>query len=724
MATKPVGKIVLDNPDADDRIALFGYGHTWRFDARRKMDPNDEWRYGLRSHWQLDGCEMIAPLNAITLIGYAWKANMVIGASANEWTVDNGTFRTEAIGGRPAVDWLSHIDSTADEYGRATSNSDFAPELACWIKRLDAPPDQTDPCAIEIELLGDDGTPSTQVSYAITLPIHDQADTEEDSRDAWQRWKHPLLWRRYGGDDPPTWIVVDEWDRADAQGKSLGDHEVDHTVWVQVMDNLLMIHVKGIADWWVYEWPAGSPDYSPQTGKIRVTTWGQAASFNVQAMQYPASGTAEPHGSIAIGTDFNRLETPANVSVDNGQGTVTPSTITLGVGEYRPRLTLSPSGGNNPIVYGVHQYVGPTWDGARSSSTSSDGRAELVELNWRRVWPRGWTFQAKLRDPDDFWLAKVFELGKVEVHAGWDETADTQIMVAYLDEPQYRRDARKDLVREVTLTGSDLITARLRHQFCAWRCNPEGWELDEWLAWMLECAEVPTSLHNITPTAVTVDRFFHKKEFPMSHDTPVVTMIDAVLRAYDWEWATESDGKIWAGPRAEYSGGAVDYILDEDDQTSREKMIRMVRVTPGARDFANMVAVFPNGQDWADDVYGYDYDEASHHTPADQHFRGCAMQRILIEPHTGDPYTQATWDARATDVLARSQRRARELRWKAEGLPALEPGNYVEVDEVSDIDVPAGTVFVIRQDIAHMRPRSMSFRREFRLDICAEWTPP
>lgn len=723
MATKPVGKIVLDNPDADGQINKFGWGHTWRFDARRKMDPNDEWRYGLRSHWQLDGCEIIAPLNAITLIGYGYKANMVIGASANQWTVANGTFRTEAIGGRPAVDWLSYIDSTADQYGQAYSNSDFAPAIACWIKRLQPPPDQTNPCWLEVELIGDDSTPSTQVSYAITIPIHDSADTEEESRDAWQRWKHPLLWRRYGGDAPPTWIVVDEWDRADAQGKSLGDHEVDHSLWIRKIGNLLMIHIAGIADWWVYEWPSGTPDYTPQTGAIRVSSFGMAAAFNVQAIQYPASGTAEPHGAVAIGSDFN-VTAPSNVSVDNGDGIVSPSTITVAAGTYRPKLTLAPSGGLNPVVYGVHQHVDPTTNAARSTPISSDGRAELVELEWRRTWPRGWSFRAKLRDPDDYWLDKIFEQGAVEVWAGWDTAADTQIMLAYLDRPQYIRDARNDLVREVVLTGSDIITARLRHQFCAWRCNPEGWQLDDWLTWMLKCAEVPAAFLDITATAITVDRFHHKLEFPMSHDTPLVTMIDAVLRAYDWEWAIEFDGTLWAGPRAEYAGGAVDLTIDEDSQTDRESMIHAIRVSAGEEGFANQVAVFPNGEDWADDIYGYDYDSGSHQTPADPNFKGIVMQDIRIEPHTGDPYTQSTWDTRATDVLDRRLRQSRRLEWKGQGLPYLKPGDYVAVDEVSDVDVPAGTVYVIREDTCHMRPRRMQFRRTFRADLCAEWSPP
>lgn len=745
MATKhrPVGELTLDNPDADGQIDELGWGYTWRFGARPKQDPTAEWRFGEQTRWDMDGCEIVPPLNALSILGHSYKAAMTLGAGAGEWTVSGGSqgtpgnwWREEKIAARPTVQWASYFDSNADQWGKITSVDDMAPSICAWIIRNVPPPGQTGPCWATISLLGDDSVAADQVAYAVTLPIWDTsaASTEgpgpgDDATDQWQRWKHPLLWRYYGGDPSPAWAIVDEWPRADTQGDAWSDTVKFTGLWWETTDGIILIRMPGVADWWVYD-PEDS-DLAPQTGKVECWFVGQAGAVNIQSIAYPAGEwTADSVAQLTVPAQLEQTA-PSTHQVTGGGGSVGTTTIVDDAGppaKFRVRFTLDMEGGTDrPVVYAGHQYRAPSFNAARSTPYATDGRNELIELKWVRQWPFGWSFRARLRDPSDYWLAKVHEQGKVTVRAGWDTSADTTVMIAYLDEPILIRDANNDLVREVVLSGRDLITARLSQHTCLWRVSPEGWNLKPWLTWMLECAEVRASQQNIDAAgdAIAIGRSHKKREWQFGHDTPLITAIDEVLAYHEWAWATESDGKIWAGPRAVYAGGAVDYTIDEAGQDA-DSVITRIDSRTDRQAFRNMafVTLDPYDLDGGNFGIGLSIDDDSHHTPADEHFRGCLLPDVRVEPHVGEPGDETAWDDRADEIVEQRLRQGRVLRWQTIGQPALEPGDYIAVDEVSDINVPAGTVFRIRRDTATLNPDAKTFRRTFRLEHCAEWAPP
>lgn len=769
MAVRPAAKVVLDNPDADGRIDKFGYGRTWRFDARQRVDPITSWRHDEVHLWELEDCEIIPPLECLTLLAYAKKADMVLGTGAGQWIVTNGSqgtpsdyWRAETLGGRPAVDWLSYYDGSADQWGEITSVDDFLPAFMVWCLRFQPPPDQTEPAWLEIIIQGDSTQP-TQVSYAWTFPMFDDSTLEPDARARWQRWKYPLLWRRYRRQYVWTdWEVVAGLDRADAAARAADDSgSVYRLITIRDVDGAMVVSMDGVGDYWLYEPPTAyksTPtsdvmhDLRMQRGKVQIALRGGAGFINCQPLEWTAGGTAKPlryhdvdsifTATVPTGSEYHAVEGDRSPYYYSGKD-VTLTNDAGATGQHRPQIELGRVATYlPPVVYATHLGMNPIWAAARSSPEASDARTELIKLDWRRRWPRDWQFRATLRDPSDHWLTRVHKYGKVDVTAGWDTTADTAIGTFYLDEPRWERDALDDHERTIEISGRDIIMARLvGKQFMAWRTGPEGWNLEDWARWVLLCAELPLALQQVADWnggIGVVDRKHRKLEDRTRHTDSVVRALDKVLARFKWSWWVRTDGVVEVGPTPTYTHAAMpmptgvgglqflpetltpDFVLDEDAQTSADH-IRRIRIRPGD-DYRNYSAVFL-GDD--EPEVGLATDQASHQTPADALFTGVSLWDVASEPLVAGLETtlgQAERDERATERLRLLQQRGDLLEWQTIGKPDLAPGMFVEL-QVDIGEVAAGTIFQIIEDIGTMEPNAMRFDRTIRGRIVAEYTP-
>lgn len=726
MAIKPVANLIVDNPDADGRIEKHGFAYPYDFKRRRESEAGRaSWQDdSFVGGWDLDNCDIILPLNALTLRGYAVKADMGLSF----WSIVSGTgyWREETIAGKPAVKWLAFTDARADKEGELRSDGDYTPRLCLWVRRFAPPPDQSPDYyeSLEIILAGESTWGEDQISYAIQFPLHSEIEG----------YKYPVLQRgTWKYVDPPgewqvTWKKVDEWRRPSALSNALKDDVAYQHIWIQELDGILLIGVPGVEDVWEYDPRDGA--LRPQTGRVQVKLRGFAGMFNLQQIQYPQGSSsgdppateawAIPHGWLQLPSWMNRTEEEPQYNVVEGKNSEGSVAVTYefipGTHQYRPivKLTRDPTSLGTPVVYGIHRYITPIFADARSEPVETDSGADedgkpdthgqLIELSWTRRWPRDWRFRAVLRDPEHYWVDKLKAQCKVTVEVGWDTAADTQIMVGYLDDPAKDIEAG-EIEEQLVITGRDYIMARLAEKkFAAWFCPPEGWKMREWVTEALKRAGVREALIEVaaedTPYEVPVRRR-GESAFRIGRDTPLVRMLDEVLKTHKnmttgdaepWFLGISAAGKITIGPEPTYS--TPDYTLDDDTQ-SKDDWIEWIQATTDD-DFRNYVAVFAD-DDPARLEGGVAIHEPSHKTPEDAAFTGEDLWHVRVEP--GAPEDEKKADRLLTHYL----RATRKIEWRTNMKPALGPGSFVQVD-IDNLRLPAGSIFRIMEDHGSIYP--------------------
>ncbi len=673
---RPAAELVVDNPHADGLLEKHGFGHDWTFEDPQHDRPGaaEDFVPG----WILDGCEIIAPLRAVGLRGYAVKADM----SLDGWQVlASDYWKLARPAGRPRAAYMFYYDARPNQYGSVISAAEYEPRICVWLWRFSPPDGQTYPVFVEITLHGDGAGPS----YTVQVPLHDET------------YKYPRLWRHEVGATDPH--LVDELQRYDAGELTMRHGVAEQVVWIEETDGVLIVYLTGASEPWVYRPEDG---LGPSRGRVSVTIRGHCAMFNLQPIQYPQSGTARPSAFISVPDWMN--QTPQYSAVAGGEGTVQiQAEAGEAAGQTRPVIQLSSTQpGRRPVVYLVHQFHDAIFSAGQSAPQSTAGTDALVRLSWRRRFPRGWSFRAVLRDFDAAFNWRGNE--KATVKAGWDE-ADAQVMVGYLSAPRYLRDADEFMGRRlVEVEGRDLIWARLlRRKFMAWHCSPVGFNFAAWMRHVLGRAGVPPALIDVPDDGYVIAEMPQKwqRRFAFGHDVPVVDAIDAVVNSRGWVWGIDESGRIWAGPEPQYSG-TPDFVLDETT-ASEEDLIEMVAAERATEAFRNYVAVFTSR-------YGVQaailHDGDSHRNPAAEDFIGDDWWIVEVAPDEVEPA------ALAQRLFSDHNRMSCQIIWQTPGRPQLKPGQFVEV-RVDGLGVAEGTVFQIIEDIGLVDYERGVFRSVF-----------
>ena len=685
---RPTGTLVIDNAHADGTPLLFGAGYDWTFESEREeiaLDP-EAWA----SKWIHSDTEVIPGINALSLRAFPNVGDML----AEEWTaeIDAPHWRTERPGAFPRRAWWSYTNATQGSSGRMVSSLIMQPRVAFHNIEFEAPfdVDQDNPPQSYFELLGgydaDSTLASPVVSYRLVLAAH--GDVE----------KYPLLYRSIDGG---TWTLVDQLDRNDASLSGATDGKLYRTIWMQLFDGQLLIRLSGAAQPWIYKPETGPPEdpdrYLPQKGPIAVQFKNHAAMFHAAALRYPATGSATPRVALTWPSWVNR--TVAYVGSFGGEGSVTATEDKPGWYESKPIITLTRAGGvqRTPLVYVVHEKrdasPGPGSSASESMRTrsatlkaASTDHVELVELSYRRRFPRDFRFNATIRDPNDYWADKIRENMKVEITAGWQET-ENAIMTGYIMDPGFKREADQERGETslLRITGSGWIMGRFHEKKpMLFPASPEGWDLAEWIEWLLARAGFAGSTS--FPSGVTVSRQFVKRlQHRFSHDTQMLAGIDAVCKSIGWMPIREkADGSISGGTWPVYSG-TPDYTLDEATNTGDDRIeeIETKHDDSARRNFLGVVV--------SDQSLAIAFDEASMTTPGADDFLGDWFAEVLSLPDATNPLAYAQRE------LIRRQQKRRVLRWTRPLLTSVEPGEFVKVT-VDNVGVPADTVMQIIED--------------------------
>ncbi len=673
---RPAADLVVDNPQADGLLATHGFAYDWRFEPGKDERPADA--EVLRPEWLLDGCEIVPVIHALGLRGYAEKTDMDLA----RWTVEAGqSWKVIKPAGRPQVSYLFCYDARPNQYGIVLSSEEYEPRVAVWLWRFSPPDGQTDPVMVEVTLHGNGLGPA----YTVQVPLHDHD------------YKYPRLWRHEVGEADPH--LVDELGRYDAARLGMADGAAEQMLWIEETDGVLVVSISGAAEPWVYKPGDG---LGPSRGHVSVTVRGHCAMFNLQAIKYPATGTATPSQYLTVPAWMS--QTPQYLPVAGGTGIVSVAEEAgSGGGNTRPEVTLiAAEPDKRPVAYTVHEYHTPTFAAGVSSPRSTMGDENLMRLRWRRRLGRGWSFEAELRDFDGAYQWRGNE--KVTVAAGW-QAADNQVMVGYLQGPARRRDAEGYVGRAtVAVEGRDYIAARLRgRKFMAWHGSPVGWNYAAWFRYVLTRAGVPDALIVAPDDGYVLDAMPERwrSRYEFGNDVEVAAALDAVVGGRGWMWGVDYLGRIWTGPEPAYTG-VPDFVLD-DEAVAEEDRIVSVEAERAAEDFRNYVAVFAGREDLDAAIW---HDEASHRDPSSAAFIGDDWWDVVVAPDEPNPAMLA-WQ-----TFSEARRERCDLVWETAGRPGLRPGMFVRTD-VGGLGVPTDAVFQIVEDAGRMDVKRGVFRSLF-----------
>jgi len=672
----PAAELVVDNPDADGLLEKHGYAYDWRFEPGKNADPVTA--TSLHPSWIGENCELVPVLHALGLRGYATKVDMELG----QWQIVVGEYwKTARPAGRPRAKYLFWHDARPNQSGSVLSRGEFEPRVALWAWRFSPPDGQTDLVMLEITLHGNGLGPA----YSLQIPLHDYLH------------KYPRLWRHEVGEAGPH--LVDELQRYDAARMGMSDDAAEQQVWIEETDGVLVMNLTGAAEPWVYKPEDGQ---GPSRGHVSVTFRGHCGLFNLQPIQYPSQGTAQPSSFIAVPEWMT--QTPQYLPVTGGVGAAVASEDPAsGSGLTRPVVTLVRTQSfKRPVVYTLHQYHEPQFRAGVSTPRSTAGDENLLKLRWRRRLYRGWRFWAELRDFERVYDWRGNE--KVSVKAGW-ESAATQVMVGYLSGPARRRETGEYLGRStVEIEGRDYIAGRLAgRKYMAWYGSPVGWNFAQWFTHVLRRSGVPPSLLEVADDGYVIEAAADRRRtrYQFRNDVDVVQALDELVRSRGWVWGVNEQGKIWAGPRAQY-GGVADFVLDDKAVREEERLV-WVEAERAAEGFRNYVAVFSSAEGMDAAIW---HDEASHRDRQAAAFIGDDWWEVIVAPDEREPWV-AAWQ-----TFQETRQWRCDILWETSGQPGLKPGQFVEV-RVGGLGVPEGVVFQIVEDVGILDRQEGVFRSVF-----------
>lgn len=690
----PEAELTFEPAHADGRVAQWGAGYDWRFLARRQDEATQ--RTGFSPEWEHDGTEIVPGLDVLTLKGTAGLEDMV----SDEWSIHEGQgyWRLEKPDWGKGKWWWSYKDGRANRIGTIVADYQVSPRHAFYTIEFPPPADQTSRVVTVLALLGD------PYGYGIYLPSHDPD------------YKFPTLYRGHIGD----WTEVDVFDRVDAADGALVSQVRRRVVWIEETDGALVIRMSGASEPWIYKTPDDYP--IPTACWPAVSFEGHCGMFNTPRIWYPDeernTGTCTSRKWFPVPSYVNWTPNWKTATREGDESYVDVTALQLG-NEVKPEIELTNLGSHDrPVVYVVHQYheatlTSPVVDQVntqtRATSLLGAGQdsAELIELSWTRELWRPWTFEALIRDPHDYWSARLKKNALVTVRGGWDGSL-SQIMVGYL------REAKPEFIKEENgavlgwrLLGADYITARLMgKKFTVEPCSPEGWDLAEYCEWWLGRCGVPSNLMSFTNVpSVTVRRTKLKdRPWEFTHDTPIVKALDDLLLAHGCHpLAITNLGVIYSGLDTGY-GGSPDYTLDQSVKTADEH-IRLLHSDIDDTDFRNCTGVV----DDSGTLY-VAIDTDSVQDDSDDKYTGDDWWEVEQLNDAQNPY------ARLVELHRDRLKSSRVAVWGRPLDTTLEPGDYVLCQVNTDI-IPNNAVMRVNKDHAVLRPAAMSADVDYTMEM-------
>ncbi len=644
------------------------------------------------AEWLCSDTIPIAELGAV-ILEPNWSSDAM---SLAAWTQQSSSYWKEVRPPGWQMDWLKYHDGRPDQEGALVHKSRLSKNPSVGFTFLRAQPPQGQTSSVYLALiLNALGT----VQYQLELQQDGAA--------------YPSLYKSTNVGS--SWTKVDQLATDEALRWATGAFgRVDWLRWLWIPDHFIIHLGDGHAPWIYYE-----PGLEVPEGHLGIYIGGGQAAFHVAQLTYPTSGTIERNVGIEGPSFLNDEESDTTEHLgQEPDGTAIATEMLTDSGMVYPKATLTSDGNRTPALYEIQatrpaKHSTPVTTVLFDNVAEEDDQGKLVSAEWYCAQGgRGSWFKARLvtdgagsYDYDGNEKAAL----KVAADIGGALTYYTQV-TGYLDSPKRQKSGAVPATIVLDLKVSDRFI-RLKNKDAYMTPSFAGWTFEKAWKWLFhECAGIPES--HLTLDAGAGDFTFPCPlrnlilKFDQSLSVDVVA--DRLAAAAGRRWGVDRNGQVFTQALGTIVyDGSPEFTLDEDTATEADTLY-FVDVRRDIFALRNHVICVGQDRDGNDVVCSWQWKD-SMSDPTAAAFIGDEWCEVVFAPDGGNPYLTAQF--RAAE-LARYQKL---IKWQTDGAAGVDlfPGHYVEVDEVTHIDIPAGTVFQIIEKHGTLDARSGEIITDF-----------
>ncbi len=635
------------------------------------------------AEWVMASVIPVPELGAVILEPSWSSADMALSG----WLQDSSVYWKEVQPPGISATWIKYYDGLPDQSGRLVYRSTLPKNGSVGLSFLRAQPpaDQTGAVTLAL-ILNALGT----VQYKLVI-AHDGS-------------AYPTLWK--STDVGSSWSEVDQMRTDEALRWATGALcRVEWLRWLWIPDHFIIHLGDGHAPWLYFE-----PGLDVPQGHPAIEIAGGQAAFHLAQITYPTSGTIERNAGMKGPSFLNDEESDTTQHLgQEPDGTAITTEMLTDSGMVYPKATLTSDGDRTPILHEIQatrpaKHSIPIATVLFDNVAEEDDQGKLVGAEWYCARDgRGSWFKVRLETDGagsyDFDGNEKAAL-KVAADTGDALTYYTQV-TGYLDSPKRQKSGADPATIVLDLKASDRFI-RLKNKDAYMTPSFAGWTFENAWKWLFhECAGIPES--HLTLDAGAGDFTFPCPlrnlilKFDQSLSVDVVA--DRLAAAAGRRWGVDRFGQIFTQALGTIVyDGSPEFVLDEDTATEKDTLL-FVDVRRDIFALRNHVICVGQDRDGNDVVCSWQWKD-SMSNPAAAAFIGDEWCEVVFAPDGGNPYLTAQF--RAAE-LARYQKL---IKWQTDGAAGVDlfPGHYVEVDEVTHIDIPAGTAFEIIEKHGTLKP--------------------
>ena len=720
--TVPQGKLTVGLPYQDGLAVKLGLSRDWRFNRT----------------WQRRYVEFIEPLKAMAPLGVTYPRDMTL----DDWSQSgNLSFRETYVSGNPTAKWLQFYDGrihtdTTTALGTVEKTVDRWPNFALHLVRYTPPPAQqvVPQCVFSCTAWGRraDGT-WDHGRVALYLPL-------EGSHNATaQAYNAPLLWfgfhELWDGDPVDIFTegrILDVGPRtssaAQGPGRELWLCEVCQDPSRFDGCHVLLREGHDLGAWWHYyddDLRMGSFDGAamPSGGVTwRLNFVGAIQFANITPLHYGEhDGECWAREAAALpaceDAAWETTATWSGIETSAPGWTQTPGTYSTGLYQAHVEFAKTSPGAwdRRPYAWLVSEQHDADIDDADATTSGTDTKAELLSIDWtqRADW-RGASGSATFW-PEAAQTEATYRQGsKVVVNLGWQTGAGAglaaqDIAVGYLTRVRRARAGDTHLGRQaLTIEFADLAAARMDGDIIDMR-QAGGMTVAAWAAMIANRLELPSSMLSVDATAgaLTIpaaDPYPSDYAFAPGDGASWVAHMDEVCLALDIRWAISAAGilTIDTGPPTYTHGtSTISFTIDEA-ATAGGSVPYAFTAEAGSPEFHNVFKASVGMYGRLQDVSTQGWSAPSqkvHYWAESLTDRKAGIGRAKTKFVSEDSHTTPEGLLR---VLSREWYKYKTpVVWQLDLRPGLTPDLFVEVDDVPNCGITAGSVFQIVEHHMH-----------------------
>jgi len=747
-------EIVIDNPDAEGAIDLFGLHKDWYHKVHKRpgvYGGNEE------AEARHDGTEYIEAIRGVKPAGWLPQGDMTWATGSEGegrgWWRDYGNWRRTRVAildKRPQFADMYNADPLA--VGIISTNWLVQPNFGIVTARA-APPKRDDDTASSSYILVSYLTEGHM--YEWFVPIADQT------------YKYPFMLatnRTTGYSE-----VLSTWQGAGSSQYKTANEELVDEFWFELLDGAWVIRRLGVDNAWVIR---PSTPWPIPAGRLVISVVGVPCKVYAAEIEYPSSSSVtgrpwlllndqlynvaaedrswhnhswEPNdywyvrttaetGSVgeldrdclnACLAAYETCVTDAGDDPDaiqaciTGYNTCTEACGLVGSIEIAAKTTFTyghtAAKNSCPVCYVATMAINAHRQAANSSPVSLTGDQDVQSLSYSlNASGRGQSATISVRDTAGSRTWQGQEL--VTVSIGKHGDAKAQKFQGHVGDLGRLREGEREVgtAAYITLPVQDPIDARLSKKYMAWVTAAGGDQLATWVhATLYNAGEPAARLTDILAMVDTVDDpvipiGLPQDEHAHAYD-PTATVPDALDQVVgsmgrEWGWDAETS-QYFLRVRPSYSGTR-DWLLDDDTATAAD-FAWMVEHTSSREEFRNylLLIVATGGREqsvlWAD--------QPSHLTSSSSNFIGCDLWEVIRETDMATGL-EAGW--RRWNELGEMPSR---IKWSMTPDTSLGPNKFVQV-QVSKMNITTDAIYRIVEEEGDM-PDRFSARQTFTAEL-------